>query len=58
MQDGLPIEALVSLSTITMLDLNLNLTLSPPAEVLAQDARTIFRFMTATRAAEKGGIHI
>jgi len=41
-----------------MLDLNMNLTLSPPAEVLAQNARTIFRFMTATRAAQKGGIHI
>ena len=53
-QNGLPVEALLSLTALKILDLNLNLTLSPPAEVLRQDVHQIFRFMTATHAVDKG----
>jgi Leucine-rich repeat (LRR) protein len=53
-QNGLPINALVTLTKLEILDLRLNLLLSPPAEVLAQDAQVILRFMQATHAAEMG----
>ena len=53
-QHGLPIEALITLTALEVLDINHNLTLSPPPEVLSQGAQTIFRFMKATRGAEMG----
>jgi len=53
-QSGLPTENMLLLTNLKKLNLKFNLILSPPPEVLSQDAQTIFRFMKAMRAAEMG----